>query len=141
MITTGLCDSYKLELLKGIHDFRTDVIKVALYTALADLRPEATTAYSTSNEATGTNWSAGGNIIAVSSGYPKIDTPTRRAVIKFDDLIVNNVTVTFRALLIYNASKASRAILIIDRGVDVVVTSGPLKFRVPSANPFLLGAF
>ena len=60
MITAGTCDSFKEELLKGIHDFTTDTFKVALYTNSATLGP-ATTVYTTVNETSGFGYTAGGN--------------------------------------------------------------------------------
>ena len=138
MITSGLCWSYKLELLQGIHDFREDVIKAALYTGLADLSPQATEAYSPTNEATGINWSAGGVALPVRSGYPQIHEPSGRGVVAFDDVQVLAVTLTFRAVLLYNSSKANRAIVILDKGVDVVLTAGPMYLFSNPASPYLL---
>jgi len=80
-------------------------------------------------EATGTNWAAAGQALSLTAGYPTIDERSGRALVAFDELEVANVTVTFRSVLIYNASKANRAILILDRGIDVVVTAGPLVLR------------
>src|SRR5262245_56734816 len=122
MIRAGTCWSYKLELHKGIHNFLTDIIKVALYTADASLAPETTTVYVADNGATDTNWPAGGKQLAVSSTYPKLDTQGR-SVVKFNDLSVASLTLSFRGLLIYNSSKANRAILIIDKGVDIILTA------------------
>ncbi len=136
-IRSGLCKSYKLELLQGIHDFSADTIMAAIYTGNADLGPD-TTEYSVTNEATGTNWSAGGVEIPVADDYPAIHTPTGRAVVKFEDVTVSNVTVTFRAVLLYNASKDNRAIAVLDRGIDVVLTAGPMVIMSNPAKPFLL---
>jgi len=54
--------SFKAELYEGIHDLLTDEIKIALYTAEANLN-EATTAYSTDNETSGTGYSPGGVVM------------------------------------------------------------------------------
>lgn len=135
-ISSGMCHSFKAELLRAIHDFSADTIKIALYLASASLGPE-TTAYTTSGEATGTNWSAGGQAFATRSGYPQLDPTGKFAVWSFEDDTVENVTVTFRAILLYNASKANRAIMVLDRGVDVVITAGPLQLLTNPAQPHL----
>ncbi len=137
-IVSGLCRSYKLELLQGIHDFREDVIKAALYTSAAQLSWRTTTAYSASNEATGTGWAAGGMTLPIASGFPAIDTATDRPVVKFDEALTEGVTVTFRGILVYNASKANRAIIVLDRGLDVVVTNGPLRMFANPVSPYLI---
>ncbi len=138
-IVSGLCRSYKLELLQGIHDFSADTIKAALYTAAADLSYRSTTAYSATNEATGTGWVAGGMTLPVSDDFPMLDPRNLdRAVVQFDEATLTHCTVTFRAVLLYNASKANRAIAVLDRGVDVVVTDGPITIFANSANPYLI---
>ena len=62
MITAGLTTSFKREVLLGIHDLDTDVLKIALYTSSADLGPD-TTVYSTTNEVSGTGYTAGGEVL------------------------------------------------------------------------------
>ena len=133
-IISGMTEALKLDLLTGqVHDFRTDVIKAALYTSVANLDPTNTTIYSPTNEATGVNWPAGGVVLPVRVGYPQIEPPTRYGVVAFQDVSVNSVTVTFRAILIYNSTRANRALMILDRGIDVVVSSGTVFL---SSNPY-----
>ena len=71
MIQQGATTIFKVNLLNGVEDFTTDTYKIALYTALADLGP-TTTAYTTTNEITGTGYVAGGktltNVAPTSSG-------------------------------------------------------------------------
>ena len=136
-ITSGMCRSFKKECLQGIHDFSADTIKVALFTSAATLSPD-TTAYATTNEATGTGWSAGGIALPVTSGYPAVDAGSGFGVVRFDDTNALDVTVTFRAVLIYNASKANRAIMVLDRGIDVVITAGPIDFLTNHVSPYLI---
>ena len=54
--------SFKAELYQGIHDLTTDEIKIALYTASANLN-EATTVYSSTNEVVATGYTAGGEVL------------------------------------------------------------------------------
>jgi hypothetical protein len=62
MIQQGATTIFKLNLLNGVENFTTGVYKIALYTALADLGP-TTTAYTTTNEITGTGYVAGGKTL------------------------------------------------------------------------------
>lgn len=116
--------SFKKELYEAIHDLSTDVLKIALYTASADLN-ETTTAYSTSEEVTGTGYVAGGVVMTgvtiSSSGYT--------AYVDFAD-VVFNAAVTARCALIYNSSKANRSIAVLDFGSDK--TSANFTITMPS---------
>jgi hypothetical protein len=116
--------SFKVELYQAIHNLTTDVLKIALYTASADLN-EATTVYSSSNEVTGTGYVAGGVVMTGvtigSSGYT--------AYVDFAD-IVFNAAVTARCALIYNSSKANRSIAVLDFGSDK--TSANFTITMPS---------
>ena len=113
MILQTQTTSFKAELYRGIHDLTTDVIKVALYTAAADLN-ENTTVYVTSGEiaATGT-YSLGGSqltpITVNSSGYT--------AYVGFPNISWSG-TITARCALIYNASKGNKSIVVLDFGSD-----------------------
>lgn len=113
MILQTQTTSFKAELYQGIHNLPTDTIKLALYTAEADLN-EATTAYTTSNEISGTGYTAGGKVvtgIAVSSsGFT--------AWVSFDNVVWDPASFTARCALLYNASKANRSIAVIDFGSD-----------------------
>jgi len=116
--------SFKKELYEAIHNLPTDVLKIALYTASADLN-EATTAYSASNEVTGTGYVAGGvtmtGVTVSSSGYT--------AYVDFAD-VVFGAAVTARCALIYNSSKANRSIAVLDFGSDK--TSANFTITMPS---------
>ena len=110
--------SFKAELYQGIHDLTTDVIKIALYNGNASLNAD-TTVYSTSNEVTGTGYSAGGKtmtgITVNTSGYT--------AYVGFDNVTWNPGAFTARCALIYNSSKSNKAIAVLDFGSDKTTTS------------------
>lgn len=114
--------SFKAELYEGIHDLTTDTLKMALYTAAADLN-EATTAYTTTNEITGTGYVAGGetltNVTVSSSGFT--------AWVTFDNVEWDPAVFTARCALIYNSSKANRSVAVLDFGSDKTTTT---KFTV-----------
>ena len=98
-ITTALCTSFKVEILKGVHNFTADddQFKLALYTSSASLGA-ATTAYTSSNEASGTNYTAKGAFLT--SVTPVASGTT--ALVDFNDLTFSNVTITARGALIFN---------------------------------------
>ena len=115
--------SFKAELYQGIHDLTVDVIKIALYTASADLNA-ATTVYSSVNEVVYTGYTATGQtmtgITVSSSGYT--------AYVGFDNVSwAGNITA--RCALIYNSSKANRSIVVLDFGSDK--TSVPFLITMP----------
>lgn len=124
--------SFKQELYQGIHDLTTDSIYIALYTAAANLN-ETTTAYSADNEVSGGGYVAGGvqmtGITISASGFT--------AYVDFND-VVFNASVTARCALIYNLSKASRSIAVLDFGSDKTSTNFTITMPANSASNALI---
>ena len=127
-----LCTSFKHELLEGLHDFNVsagDTYKLALYTNSASFNA-ATTAYTATNEVSGTGYTAGGgtltNIDPTSSGTT--------ALIDFVDLTFSTATITARGALIYNSTNANRAVAVLDFGADKTSTAGDFTIVFPTAN-------
>ena len=106
------CTSFKKELYQGIHDLSTDTIKMALYTSNASLGA-ATTVYSATNEVVATGYVAGGNTL---TGVA-INTSDYTAYVNWANTSWT-AALTARCALLYNASKANRAIAVIDFGAD-----------------------
>lgn len=127
MITQTQTTSFKEELYEGIHDLLTDTIKIALYTANADLGA-STTVYTTDQEVTGTGYTAGGvtvtNVTVESSGTT--------AYVSFDNPQWTGVSFTCRGALIYNASKANRSIAVLNFGNDKIVANGTFTVTMPA---------
>ena len=127
-ILQGMCSSFKQESWLGIHDLDTDVLKMALYTAAADLS-QATTAYTPTGEVSGTGYTAGGvtltNVQVLLSGTT--------AYVTFDNPTWANASFTCRGALIYNTSKANRAIAVLDFGADKTA-SGMFTVQLPAAT-------
>lgn len=113
MIAQTQCTSFKAECYQGIHDLINDTIKVALYTSAADLS-ESTTAYSATNEITGTGYVAGGQVM---TGVT-VNSSGSVAYVSFSNVVWSPAQFTARGALIYNASKADRAIAVLDFGSD-----------------------
>lgn len=127
-ITTAICNSYKQELLEGVHT-SSDTYKIALYTDSATLS-SATTAYSSTNEVSGTGYTAGG---ATLTGYTS-GLSSNTAYITFSDPSWTDATITARGCLIYNSSKSNKAVAVFDFGSNVVAVSGTLTIDLPSAG-------
>jgi hypothetical protein len=118
MIVQTQTTSFKAELYQAIHDLTTDTLKLALYTAEADLNA-ATTAYTASNEITGTGYTAGGNVVTgatiSSSGYT--------AWVTFDNVLWDPAAFTTRCALLYNVTKGNKSIAVLDFGSDKTCTN------------------
>lgn len=127
-ITTAICNSYKQEILEGVHS-STDTYKIALYTSSATL-DASTTAYSATNEVSGAGYDAGGKTL---TGYVS-GLSTGTAYITFDDPSWTSSTITARGCLIYNSSKSNKAVAAFDFGSDVISVSGTFTIDLPAAG-------
>ncbi len=129
-ITQAVANSFKEEILEGIHDLETagNTIKLALYTSQATLSA-ATTSYTTDNEvaASGQYVAKGGTL---QSQQVSLDTGV--AIVDFADLSFTGVTLTARGALIYNSTQANKAICALDFGSDKTATSGTFTIQFPA---------
>ena len=135
-ITSALCTSFKQEILVGTHNFTAtsgNSFKLALYTSSATLGA-STTAFTTTNEVSGTGYSSGGgtltNVTPTTSGTT--------ALTDFADLTFSSSSITARGAMIYNSSttagSANRAVLILDFGGDKTSTAGDFTIQFPTAD-------
>jgi len=127
--------SFKAELYQGIHVLTTDVIKIALYTANANLNAD-TTVYSASNEASGGNYVAGGAIltpVTVSSS-----TSDATAYVGFPNVAWTG-TITARCALIYNDSVVGKpSIAVLDFGSDKTSTTFTITMPANTSTTALI---
>ena len=129
-ISQAMCTSFKTELLGGTHDLDTDVIKIALFTSAATLGA-TTTAYSSTNEvASGSGYTTGGNTLAGAV----ISSSGTTAFVDFSDSTWSSASFTARGALIYNSSKANRAVAVLDFGADKTSTNGDFVVQFPTAD-------
>jgi|TARA_R110001583_G_scaffold74345_1_gene206086 hypothetical protein len=134
-ITSAIATSFKQEILVEGHNLTNgaDSIKLALYTSSATMGA-GTTAYSTAQEVSGTNYSAGGS--ALTNVTPSTSGTT--AVCDFADLTFGTATVTARGCLLYNSTNSNKALCAIDFGGDKTSTAG--DFTVVFPSPTATGA-
>jgi len=131
-ISQAMCTSFKVELLTATHNFTNstgDVFKIALYTSSATLGA-TTTAYTTSNEVTGTGYTAGGNTLT--NVTPTSSGTT--AYTDFADTTWTSSTITANGALIYNSSKSNKAVAVLAFGADKTSTSGDFTIIFPTAD-------
>ena len=136
-ITQAMCTSFKKELLEGKHNFLASgghTFKLAMFTSSASLSA-ATTDYSTSNEVSGTGYSAGG--AALTSVNPTTSGTT--AFCDFNDLTFSSSTITANGAMIYNTttgggSSTTDAVIILAFGGDKSSTNGDFTIQFPTAD-------
>jgi len=125
-IEQALCSSFKQQILLGEHDLDTDVIKIALYTSLANLGP-STTVYTTSGEVVGTGYVAGGNTLAGA----QVSLSNTTAFVTFTNTSWPASTITARGALIYNSSKSNKAVAVLDFGADKISSASTFTVQFP----------
>ena len=134
-ITSAICTSFKVELLKGVHNFTAttgDTFKIALYDSDATLGA-STTAFSTSEEITntsGTAYTSGG--ATLTSVTPVASSTT--AVCDFADVDFTSASFTANGALIYNSSASNAAVCAIAFGSDKTATNGTFTIQFPTAD-------
>ena len=139
-IAQSATTSFKVELLQAVHNFgpiTPNTFKVALYTAAANLGT-STTVYTTSNEVTGTGYTAGGNTLVISTSptYGNNSSGIPTAFVSFNNSTWTNATFTCRGALIYNSTQGNKSVAVLDFGSDKTVTNDTFQiiFPTPDAN-------
>ena len=133
-----MCTSFKTELLKGIHNFTasSSIFKLALYTDAGVAFDASTTSYRATNEASGTNYTAGGNPITTI-------TPTATGTTAFvdaNDVVFTNVTISgIRGAVFYNNSPTSPgsgtpSVAVLDFGSDKAASAGDFTVVMPTGD-------
>jgi len=132
-ITSAMCSSFKKELLEGKHNFLNsggDTFKLALYTSSASLGA-GTTAYTTSEEVSGTGYSAKGNTLTRID--PSLDGTT--AITDFADTTFSSSTITARGALIFNEdTTGDTSVIVLNFGSDKASSSGDFVISFPAAD-------
>jgi len=128
-----MCTSFKKELLEGVHNFKNsggNTFKLAMYTNSASF-DASTTAYTTSNEISGTGYTAGG------ASLTRVDptTSSTTAFTDFSDLTFSSSSLTARGALIYNDSASGDpSVVVLDFGADKSSSSGDFTIVFPAAD-------
>tara|TARA_R100001443_G_scaffold81059_1_gene87943 strand:+ start:716 stop:1147 length:432 start_codon:yes stop_codon:yes gene_type:complete len=132
-ITSAMCTTFKKEILEAVHNFKNSggsTFNLALYTSSASLGA-STTAYTTSNEVSGTGYTAKG--AALTRVDPSNDGTT--AITDFANLTFSSSSITARGALIFNDSASGDpAVCVLDFGADKTSTSGDFTIQFPAAD-------
>ena len=132
-IAQAMCTSFKKALLDGEMDFSSNTgqsYKIALYTSSATLNA-TTTAYTTSNEVSGTGYTAGGNTLSISTAPTTSGTT---AFLSFGTTTWSTATITARGALIYQVGGSTPSVAVLDFGGDKTSTAGDFQITFPTAN-------
>jgi hypothetical protein len=129
-ITSATATSFKVDILKGLHAFGTSVTRAgtaadtfyaALYTSSATM-DATTTAYTVTNESSGTGYTAGGMAIAIVQAPTSTSTT---AWMDFTDTTWSTSTVTARGMMVYNFTASGKnTVMVLDFGADKTSTAG-----------------
>ena len=134
-VTTAVCNSFKTEVLEGEHDFGVSqqVFKIALYLTGAT-RNKSTTSYGTTQESSGTNYSAGGKKLAVASQLVTLETDT--ACVDFGNVSWETATITAKGAVIYNFSSSTKkkAVCVLNFGGNKTSTAGTFTVQFPNPS-------
>ena len=132
-ISQAMCTSFKKELMEAKHNFLNsggNTFKLAMYTSSASLGA-GTTAYTTSNEVSGTGYTAKGNTLT------RVDptTSSTTAFTDFADTTFSSATLTARGALIFNEDTSGEtSVCVLDFGGDKTSTAGDFTIVFPTAD-------
>lgn len=138
-IVQSMATSFKVEILTAYHNFGTtatragtgaDTFKIALYTSSATMSA-TTTVYATTNEVSGTGYSAGGNTLTIAQ-VPTSTSTT--AWLDFADSTWTTATITANGALIYNSTQGNRAVAVLAFGGDKTSTAGDFTVVFPTPD-------
>ena len=132
MIQQGLTNSFKQEMLQAGQNLATDTLKMALYTAFADLGP-TTTAYTTTNEVVGAGYTAGGKLVTGVTISTQTTGPNAGTVyVNFNNVSWSGASFTARGALIYNVTRGNASVAVLDFGSDKTFTSANNTVTMPA---------
>jgi hypothetical protein len=132
-IEQGATNQFKVGLASGQFNFSTDTFKMALYTGGASIGP-TTSAYTTTNEITGTGYVAGGNVLTVSvQPTTGADPNNTVAYMSFSNVTWNPASFTCRGAIIYKVGGGNPTVCILDFGADKTATTS-FEVQFPAAN-------
>ena len=130
--SSAVCNTFKNQLLSGTHNFDQtsgNHFYLAMYISTATIG-KSTTDYLTAGETSGTNYSAGGKLLAVAGQTHKLASDT--AIVDWTNLSWQTATLTARGALIYNKSASDKAVAVLDFGGDKTATAGTFTIQFPN---------
>jgi len=139
MIVQTSCTVFQQNLLSGLENFSVSspyTYKIALYNANANLG-QSTTTYTTVNEVVGTGYTAGGNILVIST-FPTQNSQYNVSYVSFNNAVWSPASFTARGALVYNATTGA-ACFVLNFGSDkICTTSFTVQFPTAAYNSAIL---
>jgi len=139
--TQCMTNSFKVDLFNAVHAFNAtgipahtvstaDTFKAALYVTTATLTT-TTTAYSATNEVSGTGYTAGG--VTVTFGTAPSNTTTTAFLTPSASITYTTVTLStsFDAMLLYNSTQSNKAVAVFTFTAQTV-TAGTFSLTMPT---------
>ena len=131
-IQQGLTNSFKQEMLQAGQNLATDTLRMALYTAFSDIGPE-TTVYTTTNEITGTGYTAGGVVMTGVTISTQTTGPNAGTVyVNFADVSWAGADFIARGALIYNTTRSNKSVAVLDFGSDKTFSATSNTVTMPA---------
>lgn len=133
MIIQTRCTSFLVELLQAIHDFTPvtgDTFKIALYTSSANLGADTTVYTATGEVANGNGYTTGGEVLVTVTPAASSNI----AYTNFQDVTWAAASFTASGALIYNSSKANRAVLVLSFGNDKTANNQSFTVTFPASD-------
>lgn len=128
-ITTAMSNSFKQELFQAIHNIGTHTFYTSLYTSSATL-DATTTAYTATNEVSGTAYVAGGQ--ALTGGTSGLSSGT--AYITFNNVVWSAASFSSAGCMVYNSSASNRSCAVYNFGTTYTVSGGSFTLTWPAAG-------
>ncbi len=122
-------DAFKQDKLWGIHDFRSDVFKIALY---SQAKTESDAVYSSVYEIAGAGYTAGGSDLTTLKNGAVEDGV---AIVSFADVVWSNSTIAATHAMIYNSTKGDRSVCVLDLGGTIISSAENFTIKFPPGTP------
>jgi hypothetical protein len=127
-IVAAACNSFKVELLGMATHQASDVYMIAVYTSGATLN-KSTTVYSATDEVVGAGYVAGGQALV---GFSVTGDGDKAILDWTTDPVWNPATISGGGALIYNATRANKAVAVLDFLGTITATNGPFTITLPA---------
>ena len=122
--------SFAQELLKGSHNFTSNTIKLALYTANPYTTASTSYTVGSANQVSGTGYTTGGNTL----GSPVVANQTNVATLTFAQTQWTSATFGAAYGVIYNNSASDKLVVVLDFGGTKSCSNGTFTITFPSTS-------
>ena len=122
--------SFAQELLKGTHNFTSNTIKLALYTANPYTTASTSYTVGSANQVSGTGYTTGGNTLS----NPVVAHQTNVATLTFDQTQWTSATFGAAYGVIYDDTDGDKLVVVLDFGGTKSCSNGTFTITFPSTS-------